>query len=119
MDETSSPEADEGSSIPLPALLVAVTRTGGFAGMTRRWTAEPREDEASEWVTLISRCPWDEPADEADRRGADRFQWNIHATCGPDQDHRADLPDGALTGAWRELVDAVRGWSDGQPKASH
>jgi hypothetical protein len=119
MDQQRRPEADEGSGIPSPTLLVAVTRTGGFAGLTRQWKAEPGEDEASDWVALISRCPWDEPVVEADRRGADRFQWNIHATCGPDEDRTADLPDGALTGAWRELVDAVREWSDGRPETSH
>jgi len=26
--------------------------------VTRRWTAQPPEDEASEWISLIDRCPW-------------------------------------------------------------
>jgi hypothetical protein len=114
MDESSNPQPDEGSALPVAALVVAVTRTGGLAGLTRSWTAEPREEEASAWIALISRCPWDDPAGGADRRGADRFQWSIRARCAPDEDHTADVPDGALTGAWRDLVDAVREWSDAQ-----
>lgn len=130
MDETSSPQPDgpdasalgsadasagesrdhsEGESTSdTAALVVAVTRTGGIAGIERVWTAEPREDEASVWADLIARCPWDDTA-RPDVRGADRFLWNIHARCGPD-DREADLPDRALTGAWRDLVDAVREW---------
>lgn len=112
MSESRSPRPDGGSSDGSPLLVVAVKRTGGFAGLTKVWTAQPREDEASTWVALISRCPWDDPVD-GDQRGADRFQWNIHAQCGPDEDREAELPDRALTGPWRELVDAVRDWTDG------
>ena len=58
------------------------------------------------------RCPWDERLD-LDPRGADRFQWSIRAQCAPDEEREADLPDRAVTGPWRELVDAVREWSTG------
>ncbi|WP_345801977.1 protealysin inhibitor emfourin [Microbacterium sp. AZCO] len=109
MKETRSPER---STEPSPTLVVAVTRTGGFAGLTKQWRAEPREDEASVWISLISRCPWDDPA-ERDMRGADRFQWNIRAQCGDEDDREAELADSAVTGPWRELVDAVRDWNDG------
>jgi hypothetical protein len=112
MDESSSPRPDaDDDEAGDETLVVAVTRSGGFAGLTRVWKAAPREDEASRWRDLISRCPWDErPAEDA--RGADRFRWSIHATCRPDEDRTADLPDRALIGPWRELVDAVREWSD-------
>ncbi|MEU1972422.1 protealysin inhibitor emfourin [Microbacterium sp. NPDC019599] len=110
MDQTRSPEPD--GPTESPALVVAVTRTGGFAGLTRVWTAEPREDEASTWIALIGRCPWDETLD-LDPQGADRFQWSIRARCGPDDDREAELPDRAVQGPWRELVDAVRDWASG------
>jgi hypothetical protein len=121
MSESRSPRPDEQPSDEQPSegsppVVVAVTRTGGFAGLTKAWTAEPREDEASVWSELISRCPWDEPA-RTDPHSADRFQWNIRAQCGPDEDRRADLPDRALTGPWRELVDAVLTWNAGRSRA--
>jgi len=111
MDETSSRAPDERHS-PEP-LVVAVKRTGGFAGLTRTWTAEARGDAASELVELVHRCPWDEPVD-SEPRGADRFQWNIRARCGADENRAAELPDHAVKGPWRDLVDAVREWSEGE-----
>lgn len=107
---------------------VAVTRSGGFAGMTRRWRAEPPPDQAPQWIALIAQCPWDaapavpsaEDAAEGDADGrprprqgfgADRFMWSIHARCGQDVDRETELADDELVGAWRELVDAVREWS--------
>ncbi|MFH8250834.1 protealysin inhibitor emfourin [Microbacterium sp. B2969] len=108
----NQPRSPDDSPEPSPTLVVAVTRTGGFAGLTKRWRAEPRQEEASVWIALISRCPWDDPA-QRDQRGADRFQWSIHARWGEDGDREADLADSAVTGPWRELVDAVRDWSDG------
>ena len=110
MDQTGRPEPDDEPNGDAAPLLVAVTRTGGFAGLTRAWKAQPPEDEASEWIALIDRCPWDECADQ-DPRGADRFQWSIRAQFRTDGVREADLPDSALTGPWRELVDAVRAWT--------
>jgi len=110
MDQTGRPEPDDEPSDASAPLLVAVTRTGGFAGLTRVWKAEPPDDEASEWIALIDRCPWDECADP-NPRGADRFQWSIRAQFDAAWEREADLPDSALTGPWRELVDAVRTWT--------
>ncbi|MFE7845985.1 protealysin inhibitor emfourin [Microbacterium sp. NPDC057407] len=90
---------------------VLVTRTGGFAGLTKRWRAEPPESEASEWIALISQCPWDAVETTGNPRGADRFTWAIHARCGEEHEHDAELADDDLVGAWRQLVDAVREWS--------
>ena len=98
-------------------LVVAVKRTGGFAGLTREWTAEPQGAEASALIDIVLRCPWDDPVDD-NPQGADRFVWNIYARCAPDDDRSADLPDHAITGPWRELDDAVRDWSDGTVRAS-
>ncbi len=119
------PGTGEGSAHPSPALPVevAVKRTGGFAGMTKQWRAEPPADEASVWIDLIAQCPWDEPdslagdaarGDSSDGRppaGADRFVWWIHARCGEAEEREAELPDDEMVGAWRALVDAVRDWN--------
>lgn len=133
MDETRSPQpegAESGGSgaepdgtpepgaaaRPAEPVVVAVTRSGGFAGLTREWTAEPAPEDAPVWVDLIERCPWDDPLDR-DPAGADRFVWSIHATCGDAAERAADLPDRALTGPWRALVDAVRDWHESVDRA--
>ena len=107
---------DEQAAAPVE---VAVTRSGGFAGMTRRWSAVPPPAQAPEWMELIAQCPWDAaPAapgrDDSPREpgaGADRFTWWIHVRLGEASEREAELPDQDLVGAWRELVDAVRAWN--------
>lgn len=110
---------------PDPAtVVVVVTRTGGFAGMRRAWRAEPRADEASVFRSLIARCPWDassEPESEDEneaeaKRGADRFVWSIVARWDDVGEREARLVDDEVTGAWRELVDAVRDWNTAAPR---
>jgi hypothetical protein len=91
-----------------PTITVIVARTGGIAGMRREWRAEPPPKEEPHWIALIEECPWD--ADPGDAGGADRFVWNIEAHCGPRQ-KQAELPDRAVQGPWRELVDEVRAFS--------
>lgn len=88
-----------------PRVVIAVVRTGGIAGIRRRWRVEPEPDEASTWIALIESCPWDDE-DDTDR-GADRFVWTIRART-PSEKRERDLPDSQLDGPWRELVDAVR-----------
>jgi hypothetical protein len=92
-------------------LVVTVVRTGGIAGMPQQWRAEPAADDAEKWRALVSACPWDDTPARAER-GADRFVWRISA----DDDagrHEAKVPDSALEGAWRNLVDAVRAAASG------
>lgn len=107
---------------PQPAVEVDVARSGGVAGITRRWSAQPGADEASEWISLIDRCPWDatgglgsgddSPDDGSDPAPVpDGFTWRIRATWSDADAREAELVDEQLVGAWRELVDAVRDWS--------
>jgi len=86
-------------------VLIAVVRTGGIAGIRRHWQVEPAHDEVSHWIELIDRCPWEAPC--PDSRGADRYIWSIRART-PEASRERDLPESALDGPWRRLVDAVR-----------
>ena len=88
-----------------PQVVVAVVRTGGIAGIRRQWRVEVESSDASEWIDLIDRCPWDQETD-ADT-GADRFVWRIRART-PSERRERELPDSALDGPWLALVQAVR-----------
>lgn len=89
-------------------IVVHVVRTGGLAGLTREWTAEPPSVDAPHWDSLIEECPWDAVAQPQPVRGADRFAWRISARRADDPPRRAELADGDLRGPWRALVDEVR-----------
>ncbi len=93
-----SPDADG-------LIVVTVVRSGGFAGLSRRWQASPPPAERPRWSTLIDRCPWnDAPTPES---GADRFSWEIDAVNGSDT-RTAALTEDDIQGPWRALIDAVR-----------
>ncbi|MCJ1711388.1 hypothetical protein MT344_09380 [Clavibacter michiganensis subsp. phaseoli] len=79
---------------------IAVSRTGGMAGMTRTWSVRV-DDAASEWGELVDACPWDEPT--VPTPGADRFVYLVRAG-----DREARLGEAAVDGPWRRLVDRVR-----------
>ena len=98
-DSLNDPEEDSG-------LLIVVIRTGGIAGIRKRWHVEPQRDEEPRWIELIDRCPWDDPAG-ARHRGADRYVWSIQART-PSARRERELPESALDGPWLRLVDAVR-----------
>ena len=86
-------------------VVIAVVRTGGIAGIRRQWRVEAEPDDTVEWIDLIDRCPWDQEPDGS--VGADRFMWSIRART-PSERRERELPDSALDGPWRALVDAVR-----------
>jgi hypothetical protein len=86
-------------------VVIAVVRTGGIAGLRRRWRVERDPAEAEDLIALIDSCPWD--STPAESTGADRFVWTIRART-PAEQHEQELPDAALDGPWRDLVDAVR-----------
>ncbi|GAA3630621.1 hypothetical protein GCM10022200_11700 [Microbacterium awajiense] len=91
---------------------VGVARTGGIAGIRREWRASPPPDQTAAWIELITRCPWDVTSPGGAAGGADRFVWSIRARCEGDV-RRAELGDAEVTGAWRDLVDAVRAGDTG------
>jgi hypothetical protein len=96
-------ERDRDASAPL--VVVAVSRTGGFAGLTKHWRATATGDAAARWRNLIADCPWDEATGTSP--GADRYVWIIDAR---DDGRRsaATLGDAEVEGPWRALIDAVR-----------
>jgi len=102
MNEIDAPSNSGGIA---SLVTIAVVRSGGVAGIRRRWEVEPPHPDVDIWISLIERCPWSEPNERAP--GADRYVWSIHART-PQTEHERELTDSELTGAWRELVDAVR-----------
>jgi hypothetical protein len=103
---------------------VTVTRSGGFAGLARRWQVfVEREPDEESWILLLRRLPWDEVAQEPAQ--PDRYLYRIN--CEPRKTAENDvsgaqerrepviaeprevvIPEQRLTGPWRELVDRVR-----------
>lgn len=89
---------------------VEVTRSGGFAGLSRGWQADVDEQpDKDDWLILIDELPWDDvPAQPSE---PDRYTWIIRiAPRAPAEEpqHEAELAEQSLTGGWRELVDRVR-----------
>ena len=90
---------------------ISVERTGGIAAMTRVWTVNAVSETArNQWQPIVEACPWDAVprtprAATAEYSGAqpDRFIYSIRAG-----QHRAALPERAVTGPWRVLVDTTR-----------
>jgi hypothetical protein len=74
---------------------VTVTRSGGFAGLTRRWSTELDEEG------LIDALPWDQRPRRAPE--PDRFVYVIRVSR-----RRIRLPESQLDGPWRELVERVQ-----------
>lgn len=104
-DSPQPTDGREGDDPSADRVVIAVVRTGGIAGLRRRWQVEPPRAESRRWIALIESCPWDAASPE--RTGADRFVWSIVVRT-PSERREQDLPDAALDGPWRELVDAVR-----------
>lgn len=86
-----------------PEVRIQVTRSGGVAGIRRGWCVESHEPGT--WEPLVAACPWgDEPQESG---GADRFVWRIEVTA-PPPTRTAEVPETALHGPWRELLERVR-----------
>ena len=98
------------------AFVISVVRSGGIAGMRRTWSVEAAPPQRPVWTELVRACPWDAIAStrEVSTTSADRFVWAIEVVT-IDHRHHAELPDRALTGPWRELVDRVRSEGESIP----
>jgi len=108
----SEPPADPPAGVPADSdaagddgVAIRVARSGGIAGMTRRWSVQPSGSEREHWMLLVERCPWDEKPPAG--TGADRFLWRIEVRVRQER-HEQVIPEEHLQGPWRALVDAVR-----------
>jgi hypothetical protein len=93
---------------------ITVERSGGFAALTRVWTVDAQSETAkSQWQPIVEACPWDtvprtvRAAAESSGNQPDRFFYAIRAG-----QRRAALPEQAVTGPWRVLVDSARAASE-------
>lgn len=90
---------------------ISVERTGGIAAIPRVWIVEAQSESAiNQWQPIVEACPWDSvprtpraAAEEFAGSQPDRFIYSIRAG-----QHRAALPEQAVTGPWRVLVDSTR-----------
>lgn len=105
MSDPDLPSDADGGEDGERRIVVLVVRTGGIAGIARRWKVEPDAKDAGDWIELIDRCPWDQECPA--QPGADRYVWSIRART-PAAKREQDVPESALEGPWRRLVDAVR-----------
>ena len=98
----------------ITAMKITVERSGGFAGMKRIWTVQPAPpDDKDCWQPLIEACPWDAvpaPGRAAASGRPDRFTYSIRAG-----QHQAILPEQALTGPWRDLVEHAKAAAESGP----
>lgn len=106
-------------------LRITVTRSGGVAGLSPRWTVEAEEEpDVAEWLALVDSCPWEED-DDSEESAADRFVYTIRVLVQPPGAHGGErdvddagqpapeergarIPEKKLDGPWRELVDRVK-----------
>lgn len=84
---------------------ITVQRSGGIAALKRVWSVQATTPtDKSRWGPLVEACPWDAVPRSAEAAGQpDRFMYSIKAG-----QHRATLPEQAVTGPWRILVDNTR-----------
>ncbi|MCU1519605.1 MAG: hypothetical protein JWQ75_4326 [Pseudarthrobacter sp.] len=94
---------------------ISVERSGGIAALTRVWTVVAQTENArNQWQPIVEACPWDAvpktvraAAAQATGNQPDRFIYAIRAG-----QRRAALPEQAVTGPWRVLVDSTRAASE-------
>ncbi len=92
---------------------ITVERSGGIAGLTRTWTVQAKSSsDRSHWQPIVEACPWDAVPDSRQIQDGqpDRFMYSIRAG-----EHRATLPEKAVTGPWRVLVDTARDAAEDSP----
>lgn len=96
-----------------PEVVIRVIRSGGITGLRRGWRVETEDVDA--WEPVVESCPWAEAPrirEEFAHPEPDRFVWRIEVRA-PEPPRTAELPERALRGPWRELVERVR--HEGEP----
>lgn len=96
---------------------ITISRSGGFAGLTRVWAADVSDSQQDSLRTLVDSCPWEETRGE--EPSPDRYVYVIEV----DQ-RRITLGENALTEPWKTLVaqtqqaDAARHKANGEAGTS-
>lgn len=87
---------------------IVVSRSGGFAGLTRTWTVEVSEAEAEQrWLPLLDELESGSIPDD----GRDRYVY--HVTVGY---REVDVGESAVQGPWKELVERAKQASPDKPE---
>ena len=85
---------------------IEVSRSGGFAGLTRTWSVEVSSTEAEErWLPLL------EGADNSGVEDAERDRYVYHIAIGY---REVTVAESAVEGPWKELVEWVKNASYSQ-----
>lgn len=85
---------------------IEVSRSGGFAGLTRTWSVEVSTAEAEErWLPLLEQS---EPGHSED---AQRDRYVYHIVVGY---REVTVTESAVQGPWKELVERVKNASSSQ-----
>lgn len=80
---------------------IEVSRSGGFAGLSRTWSVEVSPAEAEErWLPLLEQAE----AENAETLHRDRFIYHIVVVGYRD----AMVPESAVQGPWKELLERAR-----------
>ncbi|MHA7261683.1 protealysin inhibitor emfourin [Arthrobacter sp. TMN-37] len=85
---------------------IEISRSGGFAGLTRTWTLEVSPDEAEErWLPLAHQAAAAPGADPSGRERDQRDRYVYHIVIGYQE---VTLPESRLDEPWKELIDRAR-----------
>lgn len=92
---------------------VTVDRSGGFAGINRSWVVSAEQTTQPDTLhSLVEACPWPSGPQAQpiapETNAADGFCYELRAG-----DHLATLPESAVEGPWRTLIDYVMEHNDG------
>jgi hypothetical protein len=87
---------------------IEVSRSGGFAGLTRTWSVEVSSTEAEErWLPLLDQ------ADAGQLEDAQRDRFVYHIAVGY---REVTVTESAVQGPWKELVEWVKNAAASQPE---
>ena len=91
---------------------ITITRSGGFAGLSRTWSIlVDKQPDSDEWLSLVERLPWSSRP-RATSPQPDRYSYRIQCSR-----RRVTLPEQSLDGPWRELVNRVQDRAEEENRA--
>ncbi|MHA7286913.1 protealysin inhibitor emfourin [Arthrobacter sp. MDT3-44] len=92
---------------------IEITRSGGFAGLTRTWTLEVSRTEAEQrWLPLAEAEAAAEAGGSGAESGSQRDRFTYRITIGYMEVH---FSENRLDDPWRELIERARPADPGKP----